>query len=125
MRKLGRDQAEDYFELIEPARAKVLLDLRKRMVKIAGAEKELIISYQLPTIRVAGKNFLAFAAWNNFYSIYLLSGTLGKSLVKKLKQGELDKSVIRFSWDERVTDETLKIIISAKEKELIARAKAR
>ncbi len=125
MRKLERDQAEEYFELIEPDKAKVLQDLRKRMVRLAGAEKELIMSYQLPTIRVAGKNFLAFAAWNKFYSIYLLSGTLGKSLVKKLKQGELDKSVIRFSWDEKVTDETLQLIISAKEKELIARAKAR
>lgn len=125
MRKLERDQAEEYFELIEPGKAKVLHDLRKRMVRLAGAEKELIMSYQLPTIRVAGNNFLAFAAWNKFYSIYLLSGTLGKSLVKKLKQGELDKSVIRFSWDEKVTDETLQLIISAKEKELIARAKAR
>ncbi len=125
MRKLDRNQAEEYFELLEPAKAKVLLDLRKRLVKLAGAEKELIISYQLPTIRVSGKNFLAFAAWNNFYSIYLLSGSLGKSLVKKLQQGELDKSVIRFGWSELVTDETLRLIISAKEKELIQRAKDR
>lgn len=125
MQKLERDQADLYFELIDPDQAKILKDLRKRMVKLAGAEKELIISYQLPTIRVEGKNFLAFAAWNNFYSIYLLSGSLGKSLEKKLKQGELDKSVIRFRWDEKVSDETLKLIIAAKGKELIARAKAR
>ena len=125
MQKLERDQADLYFELIDPDQAKILKDLRKRMVKLAGAEKELIISYQLPTIRVEGKNFLAFAAWNNFYSIYLLSGSLGKSLEKKLKQGELDKSVIRFRWDEKVSDETLKLLIAAKGKELIAKAKAR
>ena len=125
MQKLERDQADLYFELIDPDQAKILKDLRKRMVKLAGADKELIISYQLPTIRVEGKNFLAFAAWNNFYSIYLLSGSLGKSLEKKLKQGELDKSVIRFRWDEKVSDETLKLLIAAKGKELIARAKAR
>lgn len=125
MRKLERNEADLYFELLEPKEAKILIDLRKRLVKLAGAEKDLIISYQLPTIRVSGKNFLAFAAWKNFYSIYLLSGSLGKKLVKTLKQGELDKSVIRFRWDEKVSDETLELIIKAKNKELIERAKAR
>jgi uncharacterized protein YdhG (YjbR/CyaY superfamily) len=125
VRKLDRNEADLYFELLVPNQAKVLNDLRKRLVKLAGAERDLIISYQLPTIRVSGKNFLAFAAWKNFYSIYLLSGSLGKKLVKSLKQGELDKSVIRFGWDEKVTDQTLELIIKAKKKELIERAKAR
>ena len=45
----------------------IALRLRARELdKIAKAEPELIISYQLPTIRVKGKNFLAFAAWKNF-----------------------------------------------------------
>jgi uncharacterized protein YdhG (YjbR/CyaY superfamily) len=119
MRKLERDEADLYFELIEPDRAKILLDLRDRMVKLAKAEPELIISYQLPTIRVEGKNFLAFAAWKNFYSIYLLSGSLGKRVAKDLTQGDLDKSAIRFAWDEKVTDKTLKLLIAAKTQELI------
>ena len=119
MRKLERDEADLYFDLIEPDRAKILLDLRDRMVKLAKAEPELIISYQLPTIRVKGKNFLAFAAWKNFYSIYLLSGSLGKRVAKDLTQGDLDKSAIRFAWDEKVTDKTLKLLIAAKTQELL------
>jgi len=119
MRKLERDEADLYFDLIEPDRAKILLDLRDRMVKLAKAEPELIISYQLPTIRVEGKNFLAFAAWKNFYSIYLLSGSLGKRVAKDLTQGDLDKSAIRFAWDEKVTDKTLKLLIAAKTQELL------
>ncbi len=121
MRKLERDEADLYFELIEPDRAKILLDLRDRMVKLAKAEPELIISYQLPTIRVEGKNFLAFAAWKNFYSIYLLSGSLGARVAKDLTQGDLDKSAIRFAWDEKVTDKTLKLLIVAKTQELLER----
>jgi uncharacterized protein YdhG (YjbR/CyaY superfamily) len=119
MRKLERNEADLYFDLIEPDRAKILLDLRDRMVKLAKAEPELIISYQLPTIRVEGKNFLAFAAWKNFYSIYLLSGSLGKRVAKDLTQGDLDKSAIRFAWDEKVTDKTLKLLIAAKTQELL------
>ncbi len=119
MRKLERNEADLYFDLIEPDRAKILLDLRDRMVKLAKAEPELIISYQLPTIRVEGKNFLAFAAWKNFYSIYLLSGSLGKRVAKDLTQGDLDKSAIRFAWDEKVTDKTLKLLIAAKIQELL------
>ena len=119
MRKLERDEADLYFDLIEPDRAKILLELRDRMVKLAKAEPELIISYQLPTIRVEGKNFLAFAAWKNFYSIYLLSGSLGKRVAKDLTQGDLDKSAIRFAWDEKVTDKTLKLLIAAKTQELL------
>jgi uncharacterized protein YdhG (YjbR/CyaY superfamily) len=92
--------------------------LRDRLVKLAKAEPKLIISYQLPTIRVGGKNFLAFAAWKNFYSIYLLSGSLGTKIAKDLSQGDLDKSAIRFAWDERVTDKTLKLLIKAKTIEL-------
>ena len=118
MRKLERHEAELYFELLEPSQAKVLLDLRARLVKLAKAEPELIISYQLPTVRVGGKNFLAFAAWKNFYSIYLLSGRLGKKVEKELTQGDLDKSAIRFAWDEKVTDKTLKLLIAAKKLEL-------
>ena len=119
MRKLERNEADLYFDLIEPDRAKILLDLRDRMVKLAKAEPELIISYQLPTIRVEGKNFLAFAAWKNFYSIYLLSGSLGARVAKDLTQGDLDKSAIRFAWDEKVTDKTLKLLIAAKIQELL------
>jgi uncharacterized protein YdhG (YjbR/CyaY superfamily) len=119
MRKLERNEADLYFDLIEPDRAKILLDLRDRMVRLAKAEPELIISYQLPTIRVKGKNFLAFAAWKNFYSIYLLSGSLGARVAKDLTQGDLDKSAIRFAWDEKVTDKTLKLLIAAKTQELL------
>jgi uncharacterized protein YdhG (YjbR/CyaY superfamily) len=89
------------------------------MVRLAKAEPELIISYQLPTIRVKGKNFLAFAAWKNFYSIYLLSGSLGARVAKELTQGDLDKSAIRFAWNEKVTDKTLKLLIAAKTQELL------
>jgi uncharacterized protein YdhG (YjbR/CyaY superfamily) len=121
MRKLERDESDLYFELLEPDRAKILLDLRDRMVKLAKAEPELIISYQLPTIRVKGKNFLAFAAWKNFYSIYLLSGSLGARVAKDLTQGDLDKSAIRFAWDEKVTDKTIKLLIAAKTQELLER----
>jgi uncharacterized protein YdhG (YjbR/CyaY superfamily) len=121
MRKLERDEADLYFDLIEPDRAKILLDLRDRMVRLAKAEPELIISYQLPTIRVKGKNFLAFAAWKNFYSIYLLSGSLGARVAQDLTQGDLDKSAIRFAWDEKVTDKTLKLLIAAKTQELLER----
>jgi uncharacterized protein YdhG (YjbR/CyaY superfamily) len=123
MRKLERDEAELYFELIDPDRAAVLVDLRDRLVKLAKAEPMLIISYQLPTIRVGGKNFLAFAAWKNFYSIYLLSGSLGTKIAKDLTQGDLDKSAIRFAWDEKVSDKTLKLLIKAKTIELAERAR--
>jgi len=123
MRKLERHEAELYFELLEPSQAKVLLDLRARLVKLAKAEPELIISYQLPTVRVGGKNFLAFAAWKNFYSIYLLSARLGKKVEKELTQGDLDKSAIRFAWDEKVTDKTLKLLIAAKKVELAAKSR--
>jgi uncharacterized protein YdhG (YjbR/CyaY superfamily) len=119
MRKLERNEAHLYFELLEPAQAKVLLELRDRMVRLAKAEPESIISYQLPTIRVQGKNFLAFAAWKNFYSIYLLSGSLGETIADSLTQGDLDKSAIRFAWDEKVTDKNLKLLIAAKTKQLL------
>lgn len=118
MRKLERDEAEKYFELIPENQAEILLDLRNRLVKLAKAEQDLIISYQLPTIRVYGKNFLAFAAWKDFYSIYILSGRLGAVIADELSQGELDKSTLRFSWDERVTDKTLRTLIKAKTAEI-------
>ena len=122
MRKLEKNEAELYFALIPKAQAEVLLDLRARLVKLAKAEEDLIISYQLPTIRVGGKNFLAFAAWKDFYSIYLLSGSLGEFIADELTQGDLDKSTLRFAWNERVTDKTLKLLIKAKKEELAAKA---
>ena len=122
MRKLERNEAELYFKLIPKDKAEVLLDLRARLVRLSKAEEDLIISYQLPTVRVHGKNFLAFAAWKDFYSIYLLSGRLGEVIRDELTQGELDKSTLRFGWNERVTDKTLKRLIKAKKEELAAKA---
>jgi len=120
MRKLERNEAELYFKLVPKDQAEVLLDLRARLVRLSKAEEDLIISYQLPTVRVQGKNFLAFAAWKDFYSIYLLSGRLGEVIRDELTQGELDKSTLRFGWNERVTDKTLKLLIRAKKEELAA-----
>ena len=123
MRKLERHEAEKYFELTPKDQAAVLIDLRNRLIKLSNAEPELIISYQLPTLRVGGKNFLAFAAWKDFYSIYLLSGSLGEFIADELTQGDLDKSTLRFGWNERVTDKTLKLLIKAKKEELAAKAR--
>lgn len=125
MRKYDRDEVAAYLNDLEPKQAEVLIELRDRLVRVAKADEDLIMSYQLPTIRVSGKNFLAFAAWKNFYSIYLLSGSLGKKISAELKQGELDKSVVRFAWNEKVTDKTLKLLVSAKREELAERARAR
>ncbi|MBU6144173.1 MAG: hypothetical protein KGQ56_01740 [Acidobacteria bacterium] len=125
MRKYDRDEVAAYLNDLEPKQAEVLIELRDRLVRVAKADEDLIMSYQLPTIRVSGKNFLAFAAWKNFYSIYLLSGSLGKKISSELKQGELDKSVVRFAWNEKVTDKTLKLLVSAKREELAERARAR
>jgi len=118
MRKLERNEADLYFKRLDPAQRKILLELKERLVRLAKADPELVISYQLPTIKVSGKNFLAFAAWKDFYSIYLLSGRLGKTIEAELSQGELDKSTLRFSWDEKVTNQTLNLIIKAKSAEL-------
>jgi len=123
MRKLERNEAELYFKLIPKDQAEVLLDLRARLVRLSKAEEDLIISYQLPTVRVQGKNFLALAAWKDFYSIYLLSGRLGEFIADELTQGDLDKSTLRFGWNERVTDKTLKLLIKAKKEELAAKAR--
>lgn len=125
MRKYDRDEVAAYLNDLEPKQAEVLIELRDRLVRVAKADEDLIMSYQLPTIRVSGKNFLAFAAWKNFYSIYLLSGSLGKKISAELNQGELDKSVVRFAWNEKVTDKTLKLLVSAKREELAERARAR
>ncbi|NBQ97217.1 MAG: DUF1801 domain-containing protein [Microbacteriaceae bacterium] len=118
MRKLERNEADLYFKRLDPAQRKILLELKERLVQLAKADPELVISYQLPTIKVSGKNFLAFAAWKDFYSIYLLSGRLGKTIEAELSQGKLDKSTLRFSWDEKVTNQTLNLIIKAKSAEL-------
>jgi uncharacterized protein YdhG (YjbR/CyaY superfamily) len=118
MRRLERNEAHLYFELLPKEQAEVLIDLRDRMMKLAKADDEVIMSYQLPTIQVKGKKFLAMAAWKNFYSIYFLNGNLGSTIGSELKQGELDKATLRFGWDEKVSNATLKTIIAGRKKQL-------
>ncbi|MCX6497030.1 MAG: DUF1801 domain-containing protein [Rhodoluna sp.] len=118
MRKLERTEAHLYFELLPKEHSVVLTELRDRMMKLAKADDEVIMSYQLPTIQVRGKKFLAMAAWNNFYSIYFLNGNLGSTISAELKQGELDKATLRFGWDEKVSNATLKTIIAGRKKQL-------
>jgi uncharacterized protein YdhG (YjbR/CyaY superfamily) len=119
MRKLERDEAHLYFELLPKDQALILIDLRDRMIKLARADSELIMSYQLPTLQVKGKKFLAIAAWKNFYSIYFLNGNLGAKIGKELREGKLDKATLRFGWDEKVSNKTLKTIIEGRKKQLL------
>jgi uncharacterized protein YdhG (YjbR/CyaY superfamily) len=119
MRKLEPVEADIYFELLPEEQSLVLTELRDRMIKLAKADPELIMSYQLPTLQLEGKKFLAMGAWKNFYSIYFLNGNLGAQIGKELDQGELDKATLRFGWDEKVSNKTLKTIIEGRKKQLL------
>jgi uncharacterized protein YdhG (YjbR/CyaY superfamily) len=123
MPKLEMNDAEKYFASLPEAQAKILTDLRKRITKIAKAESDLVISYQLPTFVVEGKKFLSLGAWRAHYAIYPLSGSLGARIEPLVSQGEFDKGTIRFAWHELVTDETIRVIVAAKRAEIIERGR--
>jgi len=94
---------------------KILLNLRK-LVKDIVPNAEETISYQMPTFKLNGKNFIHFAAFKNHVGFYPIPSGIA-AFEKELAPYGKGKGSVRFSLDKPIPYELIKKIVDYRKKE--------
>lgn len=111
---------DDYIAAQPPAVQRVLELLRETIRKAVPSAEESI-SYRIPTYKLGGEPVLYFAAWKKHYSLYPASGRLLAAFEKDLAPYEVNKSTIRFSFEEPVPVKLIGRIAKFRAKEAAGR----
>lgn len=90
---------------------KILEEIRRRMhAVVPGAEER--ISYQIPTLTIGGKNFVHFAGWSKYVSLYPVPDNDAK-LTKDLAPYQASKGTLKFPLGEPVPYELIERVAVA------------
>jgi uncharacterized protein YdhG (YjbR/CyaY superfamily) len=86
-------------EVVQPALRRVRAVLRQAL-----PEAEEVISYQIPSLRLNGRNVIHFAGYKGHYAIYPLSAGMIEAFGEELRGRLSGKATARFSLEEEVPE---------------------
>lgn len=96
----------------EPARS-TLNKIRATIRSVVPPEAREVISYGIPTFKGNGL-MIAYAAFTNHCSLFVLSGSLLESFKDELKGYETSKGTIRFPVDKPMPAALVKKLVKAR-----------
>jgi len=85
---------DDYLAAL-PEEARATLEKLRKTIKAAAPRADEVISYQIPTYKYHGP-LVAFAAFKNHCSFYVLSSSFLDAHMDELKAYDTAKGTIRF-----------------------------
>ncbi|HTC31527.1 MAG TPA: DUF1801 domain-containing protein [Candidatus Acidoferrum sp.] len=109
---------DEHLARIEPSKRAQLQRIRALAKEIVPDAQETI-SYKMPTLTLAGKPFLGFDARARHIGIYPFSGKVIPELKDALADYAVSKGAIRVPLDRPISKELLRLIISARLKEIL------
>jgi uncharacterized protein YdhG (YjbR/CyaY superfamily) len=104
---------DDYLENIEPSKRKELQRIRM-LAKEIVPEAEETLSYNMPTLKYAGKAFLGFDAHANHIGIYPFSGQVIPQLKDELRTYAVSKGAIRVPLERPISKRLLRLVIACR-----------
>jgi uncharacterized protein YdhG (YjbR/CyaY superfamily) len=114
---------DDYISS-QPAAVQSKLERVRSTIRKAIPGAEEVISYKIPTYKLAGGPVLYFAGWKQHYSLYPASGQVVAALRDDLAAYEVKKGTIRFPLSQPVPLKLIERIAKLRAKEIAGRAKA-
>jgi len=106
MAKFQINTVEEYFALV-PARQREILEIVRATIREALPEAEEVISYDIPTFKIGGRDVIYYAGWKRHFSIYPVGDAVKKTLAAELAGLEISKGTIKFPLDEPVPVELI------------------
>jgi uncharacterized protein YdhG (YjbR/CyaY superfamily) len=88
---------EDYISTFPPAVQDILTEVRQRIHRAVPGAGETI-SYRIPTITLAGRHLIYFAAWTHHLSVYPVPAA-DDQLAAELAAYRAAKGTLRFPLD--------------------------
>lgn len=106
---------DEYIETF-PSDVQVVLKKIRLAIKKAAPRAEEVISYQMPTFRLNGKNLVHFAAWKNHIGFYPTpSGT--KAFKEELSEYKGAKGSVQFPIEKPIPYDLVERIVIFRTKE--------
>jgi uncharacterized protein YdhG (YjbR/CyaY superfamily) len=108
-----------YLEKLPGDQRAVLEDLR-RTIKAISPEITELISYDIPSFKYKGRQFVAFAAYPGHCNFLIMSYPIMEAFKSELKRFETDKATIRFTMEKPLPAALLRKLIKARIAEIEA-----
>jgi uncharacterized protein YdhG (YjbR/CyaY superfamily) len=115
----------DEYIATHPDDTQVILRRVRNAIRKALPDASEVISYQIPTYRLHGRNVVYFAGWKRHYSLYPASAQLRAAFKDDLAPYAVEKGTIRFQLSEVVPVKLIARIAKFLAKEAGERAKAK
>ena len=101
------------------AAARSTAELR-RIIRSELPDAVEVISYGIPTFKL-GRPVVGFGDWNDFCSLYTLSGSILAKFRSEIHAYDSQKSTLRFRFDQSLPVDLIRRIIQARLSENAAR----
>ena len=115
----------DEYVRAQPAKAQPILRRVRRIIRTAVPAADEVISYQVPTYKLAGRAMLYFAGWKQHYSIYPASDQLVAAFKGALTPYRASKGTLRFPLSAPVPDKLIERIAKFRAREAMRHARAK
>ena len=112
------------FAKLSPEQRARLQKLRET-IAAAAPEADEGITYSMPGFLLGGKGFVAYAAFNDHYSFFPMSGRAIDAHRDELGQRVTGKGTIQFRYGERLPVTLVKKVVRSRLAEATARQKRR
>lgn len=99
-----------------PKETQTILKKIEKIIREIVPEAEETISYQMPTYKLNGKNFIHFAAFKNHIGFYPVPSGIA-AFKKELSAYVGGKGSVRFSLDKEIPYNLIKKIVEFRRKE--------
>ena len=109
-----------YMRSLDPEQRAAVQKLRET-IAAAAPEAEEGITYSMPGFLIGGKGFVCYAAFNDHYSFFPMSGRAVEIHGKELGERVTGKGTIQFRYGERLPVTLVKKIVKTRLSEVAAR----
>jgi uncharacterized protein YdhG (YjbR/CyaY superfamily) len=111
----------DQYIAAQPEAAREALGRVRGAILKALPKAEEVISYQIPTYKLAGGAVLYFAGWKEHFSLYPAGARLVAAFKDELRPYEVRKSTLRFPLSQPVPEKLIGRIARFRVKEMAER----
>jgi len=108
-----------------PPTVRTILKKVRATVRAAAPDAQEVISYQMPTFKIADGSFLCLGGWKEHYSLYPASDALVAAFKGALTPYRASKGTLRFPLSEPVPVTLIERIAKFQAKDAARRAKAK
>lgn len=101
-----------------PQDQQAVLENLRQTIKALSPEITELISYDIPSFKYKGRQFVAFAAYPTHCNFLIMSYPLMEAFKADLKRFETDKATIRFPYDKPMSASLVRKLVKARMAEI-------